>query len=103
MKIKKKAFVVRHYLNEDRDDAGGDVADMRRRHVNGSRDIVEVEYETDAPELDMVQAAAVIGRGGKVMQITNSEGRPPGDNCVIPFRDQSVFLYPKARYVEVPQ
>lgn len=51
----------------------------------------------------MLQAAAVIARGGKVQQVTDSEGRTPGDNCVIPFRDESVLLYPRAKYVEVSQ
>lgn len=91
MKIKKKGFVSVENIYASSDEAFE------------YRPVVEVEYEIDSPELDMLQAAAVIARGGKVQQVTDSEGRTPGDNCVIPFRDESVLLYPRAKYVEVSQ
>lgn len=91
MKIKKKGFVSVENIYASSDEAFE------------YRPVVEVEYEIDSPELDMLQAAAVIAKGGKVQQVTNSNGDDYGTYEVIPYFDGSVLLYAKARYIEVPR
>lgn len=91
MNIKKKGFVSVENIYDSSDEA-----------FEYRGPVVEVEYEIDAPELDMLQAAAVIAKGGKVRWTRNAAGQPM-DGWTYPTNQGSVLLLVGAKYVEVPR
>ena len=85
MKIKKKGFVASRHIAETYVNAFDDtIADV----------VVEVEYEIEAPKMTYIQAAAVIGRGGKIQD---------KDGDVFPNSLGGVVVDPAYEpYIEVP-
>lgn len=101
MKIKKKGWVAIEHIQETECAAQNAAYDC---NLDGG--VVEVEYDTDAPELSSLEAAAVNARGGRVQRITYADGTPArnGDQFEeSPDNAGNIFLFAKARYVEVPQ